>query len=327
MAEPNLQEIHDFLFDIALKAGAMITSANPSTVDTKKNSSDLVTETDKAVEDMVSSSLRSKFPDYSSVTPILPTPDNASNIQTSTSGRLTPAPTFIVDPIDGTTNFVHAHPYISISLAFAHKLKPLVGIVYNPFTQHLYHAVRGKGAYLTAPSIPTSHPPRPGSGMENLEAVVSAYARTRLPLKMPAPPLTGLKRALVAMEWGNERSGDNWETKTKTFASLAGDESTGGAMVHSLRSLGSAALNCCAVARGDLDAYWEGGCWAWDVAAGWVIVEEAGGRVVGGNDGEWEPAVDSRRYLVVRASEGRKGQEEMIREFWGALKGKLGYEY
>ena len=83
MAEPNLQEIHDFLFDIALKAGDMITSANPSTVDTKKNctwnqyqlentslmlddaASDLVTETDKAVEDMVSSSLKAKFPDYS----------------------------------------------------------------------------------------------------------------------------------------------------------------------------------------------------------------------------------------------------------------------
>lgn len=86
MAEPNLQEIHDFLFDIALKAGDMITSANPTTVDTKKNctlnhfirieefslilhdtASDLVTETDKAVEDMVSSSLKSRFPDYSYV--------------------------------------------------------------------------------------------------------------------------------------------------------------------------------------------------------------------------------------------------------------------
>ena len=83
MAEPNLQEIHDFLFDLALKAGDMITSANPSTIDTKKNcmwrsmqigrisltmghsASDLVTETDKAVEDMVSSSLKSRFPDYS----------------------------------------------------------------------------------------------------------------------------------------------------------------------------------------------------------------------------------------------------------------------
>ncbi len=155
---------------------------------------------------------------------------------------------------------------------------------------------------------------------------MSAYATTRLPLKSPAPPLTGLKQALVAVEWGNERSGANWATKTNTFARLAGDESTGGAMVHSLRSLGSAALNCCAVARGDLDAYWEGGCWAWDVAAGWVVVEEAGGRVVGGNEGEWGAEVDSRRYLVVRGSEGGDGQEEMIREFWGVVGGRLEYE-
>ena len=312
---PNLQEVHDFLFTLAIRAGTIITSANPalSPVDTKKNSSDLVPETDKAVEDMVCSSLKSKFPSYSFL-----------GEETSTSGHLTSAPTFIVDPIDGTTNFVHAHPYISISMAFAYECRPLVGIVYNPFTQHLYHAIHGKGAFLTAPSIPTSHPPLPSHGESNVEPVVSAYTKARLPLKSPAPPLQGLKQALVAIEWGNERSGNNWETKTKTFSSLAGDDSTGGSMVHSLRSLGSAALNCCAVARGDLDAYWEGGCWAWDVGAGWVIVEEAGGKVVGGNEGEWKPDVDGRRYLVVRGAEG--GQEEMIHEFWGALRGKLEYE-
>ena len=147
----------------------------------------------------------------------------------------------------------------------------------------------------------------------------------RLPLRSPAPPLQGLDKALVAVEWGNERSGNNWETKTKTFSKLAGDTSTHGSMVHSLRSLGSAALNCCAVARGDLDAYWEGGCWAWDVAAGWVIVEESGGRVLGGNKGEWEPRVDGRRYLVVRGAEGGHGQEGFITDFWDSLGGRLEY--
>ena len=85
MAEPNLQEIHDVLFDLAIKAGKMITSANPSTVDTKKNctslfqviagwrlidtiaAADLVTETDQAVEAMISSSLKQKYPDYAYV--------------------------------------------------------------------------------------------------------------------------------------------------------------------------------------------------------------------------------------------------------------------
>ncbi len=78
----------------------------------------------------------------------------------------------------------------------------------------------------------------------------------------------------------------------------------------------------CAVARGDLDIYWEGGCWAWDVAAGWVIVEEAGGMVLGGNRGEWEPEVDGRRYLVVRGGAG-KG---VVEQFWGFVRGKLVYE-
>ena len=63
-SSPDLNAIHDFLFSLALKAGDMVTSANPSKVDTKKNSSDLVTETDKAVEDMISSTLKKEYPDY-----------------------------------------------------------------------------------------------------------------------------------------------------------------------------------------------------------------------------------------------------------------------
>ena len=232
---------------------------------------------------------------------------------TPSSSLLTPAPTFICDPIDGTTNFVHAFPYISISLAFAHKLVPLVGVVYNPFTQHLYHAIKGQGAFLSCPDIPSSFP---GDG----GAVQTQYVTRKLPLRSPAPPLQELNKALVAVEWGNERSGSNWEAKTKTFSALAGED---GGMVHSLRSLGSAALNCCGVAAGFLDAYWEGGCWAWDVAAGWVVVTEAGGRVVGGNSGEDGVRVDARRYLVVR---GGEGQDRFIDEFWGSLGGKLTYE-
>lgn len=93
-------------------------------------------------------------------------------------------------------------------------------------------------------------------------------------------------------------------------------------MVHSLRSLGSAALNLCAVAAGGIDVYWEGGCWAWDVCAGWVVLEESGGKVVGGNKDEWTPEVDGRRYLAVR---GGDGQEELIKEFWNNIVGKLEY--
>ncbi|KAI4108453.1 MAG: hypothetical protein L6R37_001057 [Teloschistes peruensis] len=298
MPEPDLQEIHDFLVGLAGKAGPKIVAANPSTVDTKKNSSDLVTETDKAVEDLISSSLKSNYPDYSFL-----------GEETAQSGRLTDAPTFVVDPIDGTTNFVHAHPYISISLAFAYKQEALIGVVYNPFTQHLYTAIKGQGAFLTAPKIPSSFPAAD-------RRVESIYERRKLPLRSSPPPLPDLSGALIAVEYGNERHGNNWDCKIGTFSALGKDKSIDGAMVQSVRSLGSAALNMCSVARGDLDIYWEGGCWAWDVAAGWVIVEESGGMVVGGNKGEWSPKVDGRRYLVLRAGAGK----EMVDEFWSKIK-------
>lgn len=99
-------------------------------------------------------------------------------------------------------------------------------------------------------------------------------------------------------------------------------------MVHGLRSFGSAALNLCAVAEGGIDVYWESGCWAWDVCAGWVVLEEAGGRVCDGNPVEggaenWTPRVDDRRYLACP----RGVSDGLVREFWGFMagEGRLSY--
>ena len=96
-------------------------------------------------------------------------------------------------------------------------------------------------------------------------------------------------------------------------------------MVHSMRSSGSAALNICAVATGAVDIYWEGGCYVWDVLAGWVILNEAGGIMVDGNKGNWRPEVDGRTYLAVRSSPNGKGQKETVEEFWKQIQGRLEY--
>ncbi|KAF2280207.1 inositol monophosphatase [Westerdykella ornata] len=283
MAELNLQEIHDFMISVAKKAGEMITSARPTTeaAGNKKNSVDLVTETDRAVEVFVSTTLREKYPDFQFIGEETYTP----------STPLTPHPTFIVDPIDGTTNFVHTYPYVSISLGLLHNLVPTIGVVYNPFTDTLYTAIRGRGAFLNQSA--------------------------RLPLRTPEP-MRGLSECLVAVEWGSDRSGNDFAVKSRTFARLAATKEEGGAMVHGLRSFGSAALNLCGVASGALDVYWEAGCWAWDVCAGWVILEEAGGIMVDANPGNWEPKVDGRRYLAVR---GGVGQREIVEEFWACVEG------
>ncbi|KAH0566295.1 hypothetical protein GP486_000321 [Trichoglossum hirsutum] len=287
--EPNLQEIHDFLVELAKKAGEMALAANPSTLtaDSKKNSSDLVTETDQAIEKMVYTALKAKYINYEFL-----------GEETYKPGmKLTDAPTFICDPIDGTINFVHAFPNVCISLGFTIMKKPVVGVIYNPFQHRMFTAIRGCGAYL------------------NLT--------TRLPLKARPEPLTGLTSALIAVEWGSDRSGRNWDTRCKTVRRLVGSAEEGGAMVHSLRCMGSAALNFCAVAAGYVDAFWEGGCWAWDVAAGWVILEEAGGIVVDANPGNWEPTVDGRKYLAIRAAPS--GQKEIIEELWSNVVGTYDY--
>ncbi|CAD0027876.1 unnamed protein product [Aureobasidium pullulans] len=256
MSDINLQEVHDFLVDVAKQAGEVITAARPSTTAAgeKKNSVDLVTETDQATEKLI------------------------TDLETYKPGdKLTDSPTLIVDPVDGTTNLVHRYPYISVSLGLAINRKPVVGVIYNPFNKTLFSGIKGKGSFLSDPF----------------------HVHVRLPLKEPEP-LT-LDKAL-------------------TFRNLCASAEEGGAMVHGIRSFGSAALNLCGVAAGHLDAYWEAGCWAWDVCAGWVILEEAGGQIVDANKGNWQPEVDGRRYLAVRKGER---QNAFIEELWGHVAGDL----
>lgn len=236
--------------------------------------------------------------------------------------RVTDAPTFIVDPIDGTTNFVHGFPHACISLGFAVGRRPVVGVVYNPFLDILYTGIKGQGSFMER-----------NASLSRVEGSAVTSQKLRLPLAgrgdvQEAPALRGLGTALVGIEWGSDRQGANFDLKVGVFQRLAaakeeaaaatGSPTTGkNAMVHSLRSLGSAALNFCAVAAGQLDCYWEGGCYAWDVCAGWCILSEAGGFVASGNPGDWEPALDSRLYLAVRGAPS--GGRELVEEFWSVI--------
>ncbi|KAK7206682.1 putative inositol monophosphatase [Myxozyma melibiosi] len=284
MSQPlDLLEIKDFLVKLALEAGELITSKTGKTefVD-KANSVDLVTETDAAVEKLVAERVAATYPDFEFM-------GEESYVPGET--KLGEKPTFVVDPIDGTTNFIHSFPFSCTSLGFTVNREPVVGVVYNPFLKLMYTGVKGHGSFLND---------------------------ERLPLRKSVSKLT-LQNALIGIEWGTQRSGPNYKCKVDTFNKLAAED---GAMVHGFRSLGSAAMNICAVAAGMLDAYWEGGCYAWDVAAGWIILSEAGGRMVGGNPGLWNPAVDERVYLAVKADEG---SEQFINDFWGSMVGKLDY--
>ena len=296
----DLHGIRDDLVTIALKAGEVILAASPlsSTSSTKKNSSDRVTETDKAVEALIHDYLKMHHPEIDFL-----------GEETFDNQLLSDEPTFIVDPIDGTLNFVHGFPNVAVSLCLAVSKKPVVGVVLNIFRHELYTAVKGEGAFLYRNIDFTGMPENP----------------IRLPLNKSPPPLTTLNDTLVAVEWGSERSGPNWNIRHKTVSKLLTSKQEGGAMVHSIRSSGSAALDFCYVASGVVDIFWEGGCWSWDVAGGWIILEEAGGLVASANPGCWEPSLEGRLFCGVRAAEGGKGMKEVVEELWACMDAEFVY--
>eukprot|EP00054_Salpingoeca_dolichothecata_P037651 m.11601 g.11601 ORF g.11601 m.11601 type:complete len:283 (-) comp7763_c0_seq1:93-941(-) len=219
----------------------------------KAASVDLVTETDRACEKLIFGRLREHFPSHQLI-----------GEESSLDGySLSDEPTWIVDPIDGTTNFVHRHPDMAISIGLAVNQVPVLGLIFNPVRNELYTAFEKGGAFLNGEKISVD-------GAEDLS------------------------KAIVASNLGFRRDADFNKHCMGTLSNL----STKG--VRGLRMCGSACISIVSVARGIFSAYYECGPHAWDVCAGAIIVREAGG-FVSDLTGE-DLNLCSRRY-VVAASE------------------------
>lgn len=109
---------------------------------------DLVTETDKEVENLLINGLRSEFPDHKFI--------GEESVAAGVKCQLTEAPTWIIDPIDGTMNFVHSFPHPCISIALLVDFEPVIGIVYNPILSQLFTAKKNQGAFLNGERINVS---------------------------------------------------------------------------------------------------------------------------------------------------------------------------
>ncbi|EPQ60027.1 inositol monophosphatase [Gloeophyllum trabeum ATCC 11539] len=304
----DLRDILGFTTALARRAGALILEGSraihaPEAKDVgeKKNSVDLVTEYDVKVEELVRREIQQTYPDFKFI---------GEESYVAGQNELTDDPTFCVDPIDGTTNFVHGFPFVCISIGLIYHKRPALGVIYNPFLDQLYTGIRGQGSHLHTSS-----------------------GTLKLPLSPPRP-LPSLSQALIAIEWGSDRTLPVLGAKADSFLKLAGDPSPdaskggkgaavqGGRMAHSLRSVGSAALNFALVAQGGLDVYWP-----WDICAGTVIAQEAGCLVSGSSKcahtGDVaEEILTGRKYIVVRAiadtekEKGSDAQRRLIREFY-----------
>lgn len=230
----------DSYLEVALSAAKRAGEIIASNFYQKKNvehkgTVDLVTETDKACEALILESISSSFPSHQFI-------GEEGSAGNGGVIELTDAPTWMVDPLDGTTNFVHCFPMVCVSIGLAIKKEVVVGVVFNPILQELFWSVRGRGAFLNGASINVSSQKELGS-------------------------------ALLATEIGTSRDVATVDTTTGRINKLL-------SKVRSVRMSGSCAMNLVGVACGRLDAFFEYGFGGpWDVAAGSLILEEAGGKV------------------------------------------------
>ena len=227
----------DFLKDVVKQAGEILRKGFYSSKELRyKGFGDLVTETDVRIESFLWEVFSKELSDYLFI--------GEENYNGSDfSGKC-----IIVDPIDGTTNFVHGLPFVSTSIGVYEYGKPLLGIVFNPILDEMYYAERGRGAFLNNNRITVSQTER-------------------------------LEDSLIATGFSY-----NFTCKNKKFVLSKLDNVL--SQTRGIRRCGAASVDLCFVAKGAFDGYYEGGLKPWDVAGGALIVEEAGGVVsdISGNN-------------------------------------------
>ncbi|MDF2923644.1 MAG: inositol monophosphatase [Paenibacillaceae bacterium] len=225
----------------AAKAGEWIKSklGDFSSLNIKTSPHDLVTEVDKGSEMMIRNLIMTHFPTHSILGEegVEPGPEASIRALEQVSGAEF---LWIVDPVDGTTNFVHGFPFYSVSIALAYKGEVIMGVVYDPNRDELFVAEKGKGAYVRG-------------------------RRTQVALQ------ESLQESLVATGFPTDRA-VSLPLNMKGLAAVA-------PKVRNIRSGGSAALHLAYVAAGRLNGYWELGLNSWDMAAGVLLVQESGGKV------------------------------------------------
>jgi len=201
-----------------------------------KERNDYVSEVDRQAEDEIIAIIRKAYPDH--------------GILAEESGEHGSGDEYqwIIDPLDGTTNFLHGFPQFAVSIALQHKGRLEQAVIYDPMRQELFTATRGSGAFL-----------------DNRRIRVSKQ--------------TGLQGALLATGFPYKDQ-THLDSYLEMFKALITDSA-------GIRRPGSAALDLAYVAAGRFDGFWEIGLNPWDIAAGVLLVREAGGLVsdfVGGHD-------------------------------------------
>ncbi|HSN17175.1 MAG TPA: inositol monophosphatase family protein [Gammaproteobacteria bacterium] len=227
-----MQPLLNIAIRAARKAGDLIVRyvdrVDTLTVKAKERN-DFVSEVDRQAEDEIVQIIRAAYPDHAIL-----------GEEAGVRGGRDAEWTWVIDPLDGTTNFLHGFPQFSVSIAVKHRGRLEHGVVFDPLRNELFTAARGGGAQLNSKRIRVT-------GQKTLDG---ALIGTGFPF----------------------REQQNLELYMKMFGAVA--SKTAG-----IRRAGSAALDLAYVAAGRMDGFWELGLKEWDMAAGLLMVQEAGGSV------------------------------------------------
>ena len=240
----------------ALEAGGLLKAylGKVAKIEYKAKNS-LVTEADRIAEDLIIKTIKEKFPAHGIFA-------EESGIRRQGSNYL-----WIIDPLDGTTNFTHTYPFFSVSIALEIDGEVKLGVIYDPIKDEMFVGERGRGARMNDGKIVVSNA-----------------------LKLEESNLcTGF---IHTADWMVEENLSHFGNFIRRARAVRRD--------------GSAALDLCYVACGRYDGFWELGLNPWDTAAGYLIIEEAGGRVTKFGGEEY-----SIRDQEIMASNG-KIHDEMI---------------
>lgn len=247
-SNPSLSIFLDIATEATLAGGAVLQSywGKLEDIQEKGRPGDLITAADKAAEAAVLEILQRHFPDH--------------QILAEESGRLGDTQSqylWVIDPLDGTTNFAHQYPFSATSVGLLIEGVPQVGVVYDPFHRELFRAARGLGATCN-----------------------------RQPIQVSAT--TSLEQSLLVTGFAYDRR----ETPDNNYAEFCYLTH----LTQGVRRGGAAAIDLAYVACGRLDGYWERGLSPWDIAAGIVLVQEAGGQVTAYDGGPQK--LDTGRILA-----------------------------
>ena len=228
MSVSDVDQILEVAVRAARTAGDVLLSWSHRFTVTEKGPSDLVTEADLAAQNAIVSIIKDAFPDHD-----LLGEENLSVSHNESGYR------WVIDPLDGTSNYVHRFPYFGVSIGIERDGQLLAGVIFDPNRDELFSAAAGRGAKLNDVPIRPSKAAR----------LSDAFLVVSLP-RRAGPDDDAVKRFLKAMP-----------------------------VAESVQRTGSAALNLAYVACGRIDAFWSSSLKPWDMAAGAILVAEAGGKV------------------------------------------------